>query len=97
VSICEASGEAHGKADGSPRVVLEVLATIHDYKGRGAGKMLLEWGCDQADKEGVEVFVETNHAALPFYQKFGFELKADAEMPGGFGYTEYVLVRPAKN
>jgi hypothetical protein len=36
-----------------------VLATIHAYKGQGAGKMLVQWGCDQADKAGVEVFVIT--------------------------------------
>jgi predicted N-acetyltransferase YhbS len=58
--------------------------------------MLLEWGCEHADEAGVEVFVETNQAAVPFYQRFGFELKVEADMPGGFGYTEYVLVRPAK-
>lgn len=59
--------------------------------------MLLDWGCNRADQEGVEVFVETNLAALPFYRKFGFELVVEAEMPGDFGYTEYVLVRPAKS
>jgi predicted N-acetyltransferase YhbS len=73
-----------------------VLATIHDYKGQGAGKMLVQWGCDQADKAGVEAFVMTNRNTVPFYRKFGFELKVEAEMPGGSGYTEYVLVRPAK-
>jgi hypothetical protein len=58
--------------------------------------MLVQWGCDQADKAGVEVFVMTNRNTVPFYQKFGFELKVEAEMPGGLGYTEYVLIRPAK-
>jgi predicted N-acetyltransferase YhbS len=58
--------------------------------------MLVQWGCDQADKAGVEVFVMTNRNTVPFYQKFGFELKVEAEMPWGSGYTEYVLVRPAK-
>jgi predicted N-acetyltransferase YhbS len=59
--------------------------------------MLVEWGCDEADKVGVEVFVETNRDAVPFYQKFGFDLKLEADMPGNFGYTEYVLVRPARS
>ena len=77
--------------------MLEVLATVHDYKGRGAGKMLVKWGCNEADKAGVEVFVETNNSAVSFYQQFGFKLELEAEMPGGLGYREDILVRAAKN
>jgi hypothetical protein len=69
-------------------VVLEVLTTVRDYRGRGAGNMLFKWGCGQADKSGEEVFVETNHGAGPFYQKFRFKLKVEADMPGDFRYIE---------
>lgn len=55
--------------------------------------MLLQWGCDRADAEGVDIFVQTNMMVLSFYEKFGFEVNDTMEMPGGFGYREYFLVR----
>jgi len=59
----------------------------------GAGRMLLEWACEKADAENMEIFVEVNTWALPFYEKFGFEVHIVAEMPGGFGYTDYIMIR----
>ena len=55
--------------------------------------MLIQECCDQADASGVETFVEVNHSALPLYQKYDFEAKAEKGMPGEVEYTEYFLVR----
>ena len=74
--------------------VLEFLASAHEHKGRGIGSMLVQWGCDRADEEGVEIYVETNRAVLPLYKKFGFLVQDTLAMPGGFGYEEFFLVRP---
>jgi hypothetical protein len=33
--------------------------------------MMLQWGCDRADEEGVECYVDSSPQALKLYQKFG--------------------------
>ena len=58
--------------------------------------MSLERGCEQADEAGMEVVVEAGQVAVPFYRKYVLELKAQADMPRGFGHHKYVLVRPVK-
>lgn len=35
--------------------------------------MLIQWGCDIAQKHGVPAFLEASPAGLPVYQKSGFE------------------------
>jgi hypothetical protein len=46
-------------------IVLELLGSAHEHKGCGIGALLVQWGCDCADEEDVEIFVETNKAVLP--------------------------------
>lgn len=76
---------------------MELLGTDAKYKNRGAATMMLQWGCDRADEEGVECYVDSSPQALKLYQKFGWVKKAEREMPlvGDFRYTEHFLVRPA--
>ncbi|KAJ8073460.1 hypothetical protein PM082_011736 [Marasmius tenuissimus] len=82
------SGRAH--------VLLELVLCAHEYKGVGAGRMLVEQCVREADERGLEIFVETNGPIVKFYEKFGFEVKERLVMPGGYGYEEIILVRPAK-
>ncbi|KAL4954834.1 acyl-CoA N-acyltransferase [Aspergillus filifer] len=51
---------------------LDTLATHPDYQRRGAGSMLLRWGCELADKDGVALYVDASKAGAPLYQRFGF-------------------------
>lgn len=83
--------------NGRPHYFIELLGTVHEEKGKGVGRALLQWGCDRADEESVEVFVETNPDALGFYQKVGFEVREEADMPGGYGYRESILVRQPRS
>ena len=82
--------------DGRMHYLIELVATSHQYKGSGAGRLLLEWVCTEADKEGLPVFVETNQDIVKFYERSGFEVVETLSMPGGFGYEEYIMVRPSK-
>lgn len=34
--------------------------------------MLLKWGCDLADKDGVGAYVDGSKDGAPLYAKFGF-------------------------
>ncbi|KAE9366295.1 acyl-CoA N-acyltransferase [Stipitochalara longipes BDJ] len=94
-SFIKPMGEYRRKLMGDrPHYFLEFLASAHEHKGRGIGSMLVQWGCDRADEEDVEIYVETNRAVLPLYKKFGFIVQDTLAMPGGFGYEEFFLVRP---
>jgi len=34
--------------------------------------MLVKWGCDLADENGVGAYVDASKAGAPLYEKFGF-------------------------
>ncbi|SPO04577.1 uncharacterized protein DNG_07262 [Cephalotrichum gorgonifer] len=51
---------------------LDTLGTHPDYQRRGAGSMLIKWGCDLADEHGVAAYVDATKAGAPLYAKFGF-------------------------
>jgi hypothetical protein len=42
--------------------------------------MLIQWGCDRADKEAVPAYVDAHYAAAPLYRKFGFRDQKDVEV-----------------
>lgn len=52
--------------------VLDMMSTHPSHHRRGAGKMLVQWGCDIADKMGVEAFIEGTLIAQNLYQSCGF-------------------------
>lgn len=78
---------------GIAHVFVELVATRHEYKGKGAGGLLLRHIRVVADEERLPIFVETNGAIVKFYEKLGFEIKETMAMPGGLGYEEFILIR----
>jgi ribosomal protein S18 acetylase RimI-like enzyme len=56
-----------------------MLGTHSDYQRRGAGAMLVKWGCDLADREGMVCYVDATDKGKGLYTKFGFE---DKTIPG---------------
>lgn len=58
---------------------LDTVATHPDYQRCGAGSMLVKWGCDIADSEGVSAYVDASKDGAPLYAKFGF---VDYSKPG---------------
>jgi predicted N-acetyltransferase YhbS len=52
---------------------LKWLAVSSDYARQGIGTLLLRWGLDLCEKEGVPACLDsTVEAAQTFYQKAGF-------------------------
>ncbi|KAJ5208052.1 hypothetical protein N7449_002431 [Penicillium cf. viridicatum] len=51
---------------------LDMLGTHPDYRCRGAGSMLVRWGCEIADREGVGAYIDASKAGAPLYAKHGF-------------------------
>jgi ribosomal protein S18 acetylase RimI-like enzyme len=73
-----------------------MIGTLPEYQGHGAGGNLVGWGCDLADKDGLEVYLDSTAWAKRLYEKHGFEAKDSVEIPGGNGYVETFMVRQAK-
>jgi GNAT superfamily N-acetyltransferase len=51
---------------------LDTVGTHPDYQKRGAGAMLVKWGCDLADENDVAAYVDASKAGAPLYKKHGF-------------------------
>ncbi|EFQ32953.1 acetyltransferase [Colletotrichum graminicola] len=58
---------------------LDTLVTHPDYQRRGAGSMLLKWGCELADEDGVGAYVDASKAGKGLYERFGFVDKSEAD------------------
>lgn len=53
---------------------LELLATHPDYRRRGAGTLLSQWGIDQGLAAGIDIGVEASPMGFPLYSQLGFIL-----------------------
>jgi len=65
-----------------PHIYLEMLATHPDHQRRGAGSMLVQWAADEADRLGLEVFIEASPPGRILYSKFGFEAVKEVMFKG---------------
>jgi GNAT superfamily N-acetyltransferase len=74
-------------------IVLEVLATHEDYRKRGFGSRLVEWGCDEADRHALESYLDAAPSAKAIYEKFGFVEQAEQRDSKALGAP---LLRPAR-
>lgn len=54
-------------------LVLAGLCCDPLHQKRGAGTLLVEWGCAEADSLGLRAYVEASPLGLPLYLKFGFK------------------------
>ncbi|PYI02039.1 acetyltransferase [Aspergillus sclerotiicarbonarius CBS 121057] len=57
---------------GRKNFYLDMLATHTDYRRMGAARLLLEWGCQAADAEGVPIYIDASQAGKPVYERLGF-------------------------
>lgn len=72
----ELFGETKRKLLGTrPYWVLDTLVTHPEHHRRGAGGMLLKWGCEKADEAKMETYLEASEMGAPLYERYGFEPK----------------------
>lgn len=55
-------------------LVLDNLLTQPEHRGRGAARMLLDWGLRKADEERVPCYLDTTAMAQGIYEVRGFRL-----------------------
>ncbi|KAF1973350.1 acyl-CoA N-acyltransferase [Bimuria novae-zelandiae CBS 107.79] len=84
-----------------PYWVLDTLVTHPDHHRRGAGGMLLKWGCAKADEAGTEAYLEASEMGEPLYQRYRYEpvekIALDLRRWGGEEEIRWtVMIRPAK-
>lgn len=55
-----------------PHWYLEIIVTRTEFQGKGAGGMMMQWGVNKADEDGVECYLDATPEGKPLYEKFGF-------------------------
>ncbi|KZF22875.1 hypothetical protein L228DRAFT_247282 [Xylona heveae TC161] len=58
--------------------------------------MLLQWGLDQAGKDGTVVYLEASEAGLPFYYRYGAQEVDFIETLGGQCRHACLVIHPKK-
>ncbi|KAK3114203.1 hypothetical protein LTR53_007703 [Teratosphaeriaceae sp. CCFEE 6253] len=53
---------------------LRHLATHPDYRRRGAGSMVLQWGFERAREQGVAITMFATEVGEPLYERHGFKV-----------------------
>ena len=78
-----------------PYYVLDTLVTLQAHERRGAGSMLVRWGCEKADEVGVEAFLEASPMGAPMYARHGFqpvkEVHLDLRQWGGKEQMTFIV------
>ena len=70
-----------------------MLATLPEHRDRGAASLLIRWGLDGADRDGLEAYVEASLAQSAFYEQFGWRTSGSVVTLEG-QYTELCMLRP---
>lgn len=71
---------------------LATLVCHEEHQGRGAGKMLMRYGVEQADKMQADIYVEASPPGVPLYQRFGFKEVGRVTVLDGL-HTELFMFR----
>ena len=43
------------------------------YQRKGVGSLLMQWGCDEADRNGLDSYILASPVGVQLYRRFGFE------------------------
>ena len=86
----------HEQCIAQPHWYLWVLGVEPERQGQGIGGRLLRAGLERADVSGLPCYLETmNPGNVPLYQKFGFRIAHEGEIPGN-GVHMWSMIRPAR-
>lgn len=62
----------------SPCWILTHLVTLPEQRGRGVGKMLVQWGMECAVKSGLKAYLEAGVMGMDLYARWGFGTVGEA-------------------
>jgi GNAT superfamily N-acetyltransferase len=89
----------------SNRLVVNILAVLPEYQGKGLGGLLLKHGLVLADRDGARTYIEASKKGFPLYKKYGWkefdEVVVDTRPYSGQGLESTKLMmrepQPLKN
>jgi len=55
-----------------PHIFLDICFVHPDYRRRGAGRLLMDWGVNKADELGYETYIDATVEGKPLYDVYGF-------------------------
>ncbi|MCJ1358880.1 MAG: hypothetical protein MMC33_008880 [Icmadophila ericetorum] len=81
-----------------PHYYLELLATLPQHQGRGVASVLIKWGLELADRDGLEAYVEGGPKVKGLYERLGWVERGcvQVDLEGHGGYRESCMVRQGK-
>ena len=74
---------------------LHICFTHPDFRRRGAGHLLMQWGCDIADALSLPGYIEASREGNFLYKTFGFEDRESIEWDESDG-EGVAMVRDAR-
>lgn len=72
-----------------------MLATAPEYQHQGAGSLMLDWGLEQADGRGEQVFLGSTPEAVHLYEKAGFQFISDEKAKQEWHKDVFMIRRPS--
>ncbi|KAL4999480.1 acyl-CoA N-acyltransferase [Aspergillus recurvatus] len=80
------------------RVELEGIFVHPDYQGKGIAKRLLAWGIAEAERLGVDVYLEATEEGRPVYARMAFQVLKEVKIVcEGVGESPVTfMILPAK-
>jgi GNAT superfamily N-acetyltransferase len=63
------------------------------YQRQGLGRLMIEWGLEEAKKRGLDIMTEAGEMGLGLYMKLGFQQIGTWVLPGVSGDSEALELR----
>ncbi|KAJ5122751.1 hypothetical protein N7526_009688 [Penicillium atrosanguineum] len=57
------------------------------HKGHGAGGLIMQYGCELADKDELECYIDSSPRGKRLYEKFGFVFTRQVSLPMAYHYN----------
>ena len=73
----------HRAHPSDPHWYLAMLGTDPQSQGKGVGSALVRSGLERWDRAGDHAYLECLENLVPYYERFGFEITGEIEMPEG--------------
>jgi GNAT superfamily N-acetyltransferase len=67
-------------SDSNTSPVLDLIATLPEFQGRGFGSAVLKWGTEKADAAQSRIFLEATPEGVPVYLKHGWKILEEVTM-----------------
>jgi ribosomal protein S18 acetylase RimI-like enzyme len=94
-AVVQDHDRVRGAAQFVPHWYLVLIGVDPAQQGLGLGSLLLRAGLSRVDQDGVECQLFTEQPRnVPLYQRYGFEIAVDGDLPDGGPHFWFMRWRP---